>query len=104
MLERGFLPGSFQKSRNVILLKAINFFSQGKLIMKSAIGVDIGGTNIKVVLVSEEGDVLASEKNVKKYLDDYLVSAATSLVKNYLENADEIDYESIVAGYLPRSG
>lgn len=28
--------------------------------MKSAIGVDIGGTNIKVVLVSEEGDVLAS--------------------------------------------
>jgi glucokinase len=28
--------------------------------MKSAIGVDIGGTNIKIVLVSEEGDVLAN--------------------------------------------
>lgn len=28
--------------------------------MRSAIGVDIGGTNIKVVLVSEEGDILTS--------------------------------------------
>jgi len=31
--------------------------------MKMAIGIDIGGTNIKVVLVSEDGKVLTSQSH-----------------------------------------
>ena len=60
--------------------------------MRVAVGVDIGGTNTKFVLVSEDGKVLRSEQgptptiaaNAKEKMDDLLVKS----LKKFLEGED----------------
>ncbi len=58
--------------------------------MKSAIGVDIGGTNIKIVQVSEEGNVLASmtEPTPSEISESYehFGKILINILKNNLKN------------------
>ena len=57
--------------------------------MKVAVGIDIGGTNTKFVLVSEDGKVLRSEQsptpaiaaNAKEKMDDLLVKSLKKFLK-----------------------
>ena len=57
--------------------------------MKIAVGVDIGGTNTKFVLVSEDGKVLRSEQgptpaiaaNAKEKMDDLLIESLKKFLK-----------------------
>ncbi len=77
--------------------------------MRVAVGVDIGGTNTKFVLVSEDGKVLRGEQgptptiaaNAKEKMDDLLVKS----LKKFLEGEDTSKIAGIglgVAGLIDR--
>lgn len=60
--------------------------------MKTAIGVDIGGTNIKTVIVSEEGAVLASHKYPTPHIlaedPEGMDVKLVSIIKEFLNEDD----------------
>ena len=47
----------------MLLINKVVFPVRRTQVMKIAIGIDIGGTNTKTVLASEEGEVLLSHNN-----------------------------------------